>query len=868
MDKLILQILLVLILVSFSSSAEFQIDNKESWDKGNFNGTFYNNSGNLLMGYSNESNDDLEAFWRMDEDVSSSGGELTDYSSNGFDAVAYGVETASEGILSSNAVNFDGSGDYLAIRDKEYTTPGQIEEITVCSWVRSSDSNGEYGNFIASFDRSEYWRFSFEDDNAGHIAWDTTGLGGNTNDLGTSQSYADGEWHHACAWYDSDSNPSKKIFVDGIRVASANAHGGGIGTGTTRYGFIGTGSEASSFNGDQGNQGARFNGSIDEFRIHDRALSDYEINRSYFFGVGGEYKSQYTRRYSENFLIDNNERWREGEFNVTEAWNDGLGLRRVKDVKIGTLDAESGKWNKINYPGFSSPVIVATSENTGNGNGLISEVKNVSNNHAFLRVCDSDGRGSCESSSGYKIHYVAVDADSVNNVEGLEAGTFNIDGEFTSTSKQVDYSESFSNTPIPFTTVQSVEGASGIEARISSFGTGGFTGGICQQNSQDSCNGGHTTETVGWIAIERGNNPFPNSEIGTTGTVVGDSNWNTQSFQSLEDPAGLVSGLSENGGQELQIDEVRNIQTDRMDVRYCEIESGDNCDSHTEENLGWMAIEQGEYSLSSEADFNTSGTYSSKIFDAGRRVYWKEESLDFSEPTDTELDITYGVNSSGNWVYYDSFPKDNYSRFLRFNVSLSGNSTRTPRINSIDLKYSDSENKTDWQSITADSDLPQNTTVETSIKAVNYSGDVIGQDSVNLVDGVQSYSLNIPESEDTLVEFDGRTTNISRSWVTDGFTLSTEPSSICDFVTERNECVMNETRGLSNTEYEISQFFVSEPSAELEALNGMAIFNLSNQAQISGLWKGSFRIDSDSIRIKSGASFKSENGDIIIRGQD
>jgi hypothetical protein len=858
----ILFLLLLLFLSPYALSAGLEVYDRDQWVEGKFNGT-YSGETDLEMGYHNGTQG-LEALWRLNEQVSGSGGEFTDYSSNDYSAVAYGgANTSAEGILSSGAVGLDGTDDYLAIKSKHYDSVGQIGEITVCSWVKSSDSKQEYGNFIASFDRSEYWRLAFEDDISGqHIGWDTTGPEGSTNDLGTSESYADGKWHHVCGWFKAGASPSKKIFVDGRQVASADAHGDkALGTGMTRYGFIGAGSEAGSFNADFEINPPRFNGTIDEVQIFDRALSDRDVNDSYFNGIKGEFNSRYSRRYSKDFSPEYNQDWKAGSLNNVEVWDDGVGLQRLKDVKIGTLTSDSGNWNQISYTDFSSPVVVATVENTGNGNGLISEVRNVGQNSASIRVCDSDGRGSCESSSNHKIHYIAVDADSVNQVDGIEAGTFQVSGEFTSTSESVSYAESFGSAPVPFTTVQTVDGTSGIEARVSSYGSGSFTGGICQQDSTDACNGGHGTETVGWVAIEPGNSPFPNSEVGTTGEVVADSNWNTQSYTTLDNPVGLVTGLTENGGQEVQIDEVRDIQDSQMDVRYCEIESGDSCDTHTEENLGWMAVEPGEYALDDGSGFETSGEYNSKTFDAGEKVYWKKKSIDAEEPSATDFNVSYAVNSSGDWVYYDQFPRDNFSRFFRFNISFSGDGTGTSKINSVELRYSDTEGVSTWQTLTTQANLRENTSLRASVQAIDYSGNVLGQESFSLSSGEQFYSMDLPETEDLEVEFMGNTSNISRSWSLQSFNVS---ETICDFVTQQDECVMNTTRDFSNVNYRIPVDFVSNEDAKLTSLGGEAVFNITGSADISGLWRGSFDIEGVPATVRPGAEFRPENGDIVI----
>jgi hypothetical protein len=191
------------------------------------------------------------------------------------------------------AFSFDGD-DWIAL-DK-YVTPNSISEITVCAWVLSTDTTNK--KFIISFDRSESYRLALKDGGNTYVGWDTTDSNGSTttHDLRTSGSYSyengqsytieDGNWHHICGWFNKSSTVDKKIFVDGVMVASnSNSHSGrNLGTSdrTQHYGFIGWGSEASSFNGN-GNvhQNDFMRGKIDDVRIYSRSLSDEEISALY-----------------------------------------------------------------------------------------------------------------------------------------------------------------------------------------------------------------------------------------------------------------------------------------------------------------------------------------------------------------------------------------------------------------------------------------------------------------------------------------------------------------------------------------------------------------------------------------------------------
>jgi len=193
------------------------------------------------------------------------------------------------------AYSFDGN-DWIAL-DK-YVTANSISEITVCAWVWSTDTTNN--KFIISFDRSESYRLALNDDvnTNPYVGWDTTDNNSPriTHDLGTPNSYGataeDGNWHHICGWYfpvpisAPSSTVDKKIFIDGVMVASDNnSHSGrNLGTSdrTKHYGFIGWGSEASSFNGNGNTHQDDFMiGKIDDVRIYSRALSDEEISALY-----------------------------------------------------------------------------------------------------------------------------------------------------------------------------------------------------------------------------------------------------------------------------------------------------------------------------------------------------------------------------------------------------------------------------------------------------------------------------------------------------------------------------------------------------------------------------------------------------------
>jgi len=157
-----------------------------------------------------------------------------------------------------------------------YNTAHEITSLTVCGWVLAFP--GEAGWSIADFDRSEYFNveIGWHDQTTNVVNFATYSSSGGIHDMAGSTNVCDGKWHFITAVYDGT---DKRIYVDGVLDATAtNPHSGtGLGKGgsTTRYGFIGDGSEATSFNGTRNE--FYFKGSIDEVSIWHQTLTATEI---------------------------------------------------------------------------------------------------------------------------------------------------------------------------------------------------------------------------------------------------------------------------------------------------------------------------------------------------------------------------------------------------------------------------------------------------------------------------------------------------------------------------------------------------------------------------------------------------------------
>jgi len=209
----------------------------------------------------------LIGWWKLDAGI---GSVAPDWSGHGNHGQIIEPQWLTPGWIGESALNF-GAGKYVAIRNLVLNDPNGTE-VTVSAWIRTSDSVMQT---IVSFDRSEYWRLEAGDSQyagPGKVGWEVSTSTG-TVDLASQKLVDDGQWHHVAGVFD---NGLMTIYIDGAPDVSATG-GNTFGTGTERYGFIASQSEATVFDGDRSGSPGYFNGSLDDVRIYDKVLTQEDI---------------------------------------------------------------------------------------------------------------------------------------------------------------------------------------------------------------------------------------------------------------------------------------------------------------------------------------------------------------------------------------------------------------------------------------------------------------------------------------------------------------------------------------------------------------------------------------------------------------
>lgn len=179
-------------------------------------------------------------------------------------------------------LTFDGTNDYVAL-PISYNGVNAVPAVSVEAWVRTSFTGSGYNSnwAIVDFDRSDFYDLFVRGDD-GRVGFSTYSATGAINDFYGNISVNDGQWHHIAAVYDG---VDKHIYVDGVLDTTiANPHGGNaLGKSTTRFGFIGDGSEAGSYNASKNN--IFYDGDISEVRIWNRALDAVELDANKYPGA-------------------------------------------------------------------------------------------------------------------------------------------------------------------------------------------------------------------------------------------------------------------------------------------------------------------------------------------------------------------------------------------------------------------------------------------------------------------------------------------------------------------------------------------------------------------------------------------------------
>ncbi|MEM6799272.1 MAG: LamG domain-containing protein, partial [Planctomycetota bacterium] len=210
--------------------------------------------------------DGLVGHWKFDE---TSGTVAEDSSGSGNDGAYTGSPTLGANGVRGYAANLDGAADYVEVTGSDELNLQQ--SMTVACWAKSDTATWNSSGFFVS-KRSQFILHP----NAGGTSIQFYVNDGGWQTALVTPSAID-RWRHYAGVYDHVSG-DLKIYIDGQLQATTN-----LGAGTTLSSDTGD-----LLIGKDESYSRYFDGSLDDVRLYNRALSDSEISELY--GLVGHYK--------------------------------------------------------------------------------------------------------------------------------------------------------------------------------------------------------------------------------------------------------------------------------------------------------------------------------------------------------------------------------------------------------------------------------------------------------------------------------------------------------------------------------------------------------------------------------------------------
>ena len=247
-----------------------------------------------------------------------------------------------------SAIVLNGVDSYVAV-DGLFYDRDDYRELTVEVWVRTSATNSQ---FLASWDRSEYWRLGIGTGGvAGALSFNMReGKSQAIVDLSGTKVINDDRWHHVAVVFDEG---TVRFFVDGELDGSLEVGASiGRGEGVVRYGFWGIGSEAFTFDGAT-NVGTNANCRLAEGRIWSVARDEGDLKWRLRRLQGDEPGLVGYWRFDEGAgttVFDGTGNGYHGYFRGGTGWNSVLTIGPAEILGIENVPTELPLWRqRVSY---------------------------------------------------------------------------------------------------------------------------------------------------------------------------------------------------------------------------------------------------------------------------------------------------------------------------------------------------------------------------------------------------------------------------------------------------------------------------------------------------------------------------------------
>jgi uncharacterized repeat protein (TIGR01451 family) len=278
----------------------------------------------------------------------------------------------------------------------------------------------------------------------------------------------------------------------------------------------------------------------------------------------------------------------------------GMDVASVRYHRQGSLEAGevriNNNWTKVMLNGrYADPVIVANPLSHYGGDPSVVRIRNVTNDSFEIRVQELDY---CDQAHGFEpLSYLVIEAGrwTLPNGKIIEAGMVDWAQPDATTWRTVTYSVAFPTAPVVFASGMTANGTA-VRTRNSQVSSTGFKVLLQEQEREPGYavlnSHRHTTETIGWVAVEKGAGMLPGAGAFEVSSGTGfDGNFRNLSFTQSYATAPLfladMQTMADPDPAGLRYWDRTNL---RILLRLQEDQSWDSETTHGAETVGYVAI--------------------------------------------------------------------------------------------------------------------------------------------------------------------------------------------------------------------------------------------------------------------------------------
>ncbi|MFP4402397.1 MAG: hypothetical protein ACLFPL_04145 [Candidatus Nanoarchaeia archaeon] len=244
----------------------------------------------------------------------------------------------------------------------------------------------------------------------------------------------------------------------------------------------------------------------------------------------------------------------------------------------------------------STPLLFMTPKTQNNDDSAyIPVIHSINTTHANVSLCRDNGATTCDSTYlSEDVSYLVFDINKTNALDWIEVGTVN--APVSDSTQSFSFSKVFDNTPYVFSQAQTYNLGGNEMAASSWFTTVSTTGatidGCAHPGTANDCSSSSVNEDFAYVAIDPILQNISSLDLGFES--IGSSAWTGVTFTNIySNPQMLVTPNSQNGAENPLYPWARSVISTGADVRYCEQEGANSCDSHIDEDVMWLVIENG-----------------------------------------------------------------------------------------------------------------------------------------------------------------------------------------------------------------------------------------------------------------------------------